>query len=179
MPDDLVFMMGKYEARIPADRAYSTNHLWLQRHDGAYRVGFTAYSVRLLQDVYFLDWTIDPDTPVRHRQEIGQIESSKALSSLYAPADGRVLAFNEALLDDPSAINTDGYARGWLFTFATDAPLLTPPEYVHLLEDGWEDAQRHINGQVTYVFRGPLSVVQGNCLAFRHGQRTTDNGPRQ
>lgn len=155
MADDLVFMMGQYEARIPGDRLYSKNHLWLKPVDdessgaGHFQVGFTTYSVRLLQDVYFLDWSIDPDTFVREKQDIGEIESSKALSSLYAPFDGKVLDFNELLLDDPSGINTDGYGDGWLFRFETDASPLSPEEYVKVLEDGWEDTQRMLKGQVT------------------------------
>src|SRR5690606_260989 len=112
MADDLVFMMGKFEAHIPTDRMYSENHLALLPCGDRFRVGFTAYSVRLLQDVYFLDWNIDPQTDVAHQQEIGEIESSKALSSLYAPRAGRVLQFNEQLLSDPSAINTDPYGGG-------------------------------------------------------------------
>jgi len=149
MLDPLIFMMGKYEARIPTDRFYSENHLWLQPiADGGYRVGFTSYSIRLLQDVYFLDWTIDPDTTVLKRQPIGEIESSKALSTLYAPADGKVLRFNDAVLSDPSAINVDGYGTGWLYEFATDAPLLDPAAYLKHLEAGWEKDQRYLKGQV-------------------------------
>lgn len=148
MSEPLIFHMGKYEARVPTDRRYSQNHLWLLPEENHYRVGFTAYSVRLLQDVYFLEWDVDTQTAVRKKQEIGQIESSKAVSALYAPADGRLTAFNENLLDDPSAINTDGYGAGWLFTFETEAPLLSPEEYVALLETGWEDTQRLIKGQI-------------------------------
>ena len=148
MAEDLVFMMGKFEARIPADRLYSDNHLWLQQFGDSYRVGFTAYSVRLLQDVYFLDWNVDPDTRVRQKQEIGEVESSKALSSLYAPFDGTLLEFNHTLLDDPSTINTDNYGIGWLYEFQTDAALLTPEQYVQLLDEGWEDTQRHLKGQI-------------------------------
>ena len=148
MPDELIFMMGKYEARIPADRHYTTNHLWLKLDGSRYQVGFTAYSVRLLQDVFFLDWGIDPNTVVREKQDIGVIESSKALSTLYAPCDGTVGEFNELLLDDPSGINTDGYGDGWLFTFETDAELLSPEDYRKLLEDSWEDTQRVIKGQI-------------------------------
>ena len=43
--------MGKYEAAIPPDRLYSENHLWLQDGVGGFRVGFSSYAVRLLQDV--------------------------------------------------------------------------------------------------------------------------------
>jgi len=148
MADDLMFMMGKFEARIPGDRSYSENHLWLQEHGDHYRVGFTAYSVRLLQDVYFLEWSIDPDSAVMAKKEIGEIESSKAVSTLYAPCDGRVLRFNEALLDDPSAINTDNYGKGWLYEFQTDSALLTPGEYVKHLDAGWEKTQQHLKGQI-------------------------------
>jgi len=148
MADELVFMMGNYAARIPTDRVYSENHLWLKSVGDSFRVGFTAYSVRLLQDVYFLSWSIDPETAVRRKQEIGEIESSKAVSTLYAPDAGTVRGFNETLLNDPSAINTDGYETGWLYEFETTVPLLTPEQYVALLEAGWEKTQRMIKGQM-------------------------------
>lgn len=146
---DLTFLMGKYEARFPTDRVYSDNHLWLQA-DGEpnhYRVGFTAYSVRLLQDVYFLEWSIDAHSAVHKKQEIGEIESSKAVSTLYAPADGTILDFNERLLDDPSAINTDGYGKGFLFRMQTDATFLSPEEYVAHLAAGWDKTEKLIKGQ--------------------------------
>ncbi|MEZ6061866.1 MAG: glycine cleavage system protein H [Planctomycetaceae bacterium] len=149
MTEPLHFMMGQFKAVIPVDRLYSRRHMWLQTSaDGAFRVGFTAYSVRLLQDVYFLEWLIDEETLVRDRQEIGEVESSKAVSALYAPAAGTVLSFNAALLNDPSGINADNYGAGWLFEFQTDAELLTPEQYIGVLEAGWEDTQRTIKGQM-------------------------------
>jgi glycine cleavage system H protein len=148
MADELTFMMGKFEASFPVDRWYAENHLWLQEAAGGFRVGLTAYSVRLLQDVYFLDWTIDPQSRVQAKQAIGQIESSKAVSDLYAPCAGVVRDFNQLLLSDPSAINTDGYGAGWLYHFETQAKLLTAAEYVGGLDQGWEKAQRMIKGQL-------------------------------
>jgi glycine cleavage system H protein len=148
MAIDLEFMMGKFAARIPGDRRYAANHLWLKPAADGYRVGFTAYSVRLLQDVYFLSWSIDPQTKVRTKQEIGEVESSKAVSSLYAPFDGHVGQFHEKPLNDPSVINTDNYEEGWLYEFATDAELLTPQQYVDLLAAGWEKTQQVIKGQM-------------------------------
>ena len=151
MAEPLIFMMGKYEAVLPTDRSYSENHLWLQSLEGqeqVYRVGFTSYSIRLLQDVYFLDWTIDPNTIVAKKQAIGEIESSKALSTLYAPADGKVLRFNDAVLSDPSAINIDTYGSGWLYEFQTTVLLLEPSAYLKHLEAGWEKDQRYLKGQV-------------------------------
>lgn len=147
MTEPLVFMMGKFEARIPVDRHYFESHVWAVPDGNLLRVGFTAYAVRLLQDVYFLDWQIDPATDVRKKQAIGEIESSKAVSTLYAPADGHVVRFNEALLNDPSLINADNYERGWLYEFTTPAPLLSPPDYIKVLEAGWEQTQRLLKNQ--------------------------------
>ena len=148
MSDSLVFMMGEYKALIPTDRRYSENHLWVQEGPGGFRVGFTAYSVRLLQDVYFLDWEVAPYTAVNQKDEIGQIESSKAVSSLFPPQAGRILNFNEQLLDDPSSINTDGYGQGWLYQFETEAQFMTPEDYLKFLEMKWPQTQRIIKGQV-------------------------------
>ena len=148
MSEDLVFMMGKFEARIPRDRQYSSSHLWLQPAGDAFRVGFTAYSVRLLQDVYFLDWSVDPNTNVAEKMEIGEIESSKALSTLYAPSAGYLRQFNPALLDDPTPINTDGYGDGWLYELQTDATFLTAEAYRDVLEAGWDETQRLLKGQL-------------------------------
>jgi glycine cleavage system H protein len=149
MVDHLIFHMGKFEARFPLDRVYSRNHMWLAPGDAAYRAGFSAFAVRLLQDVYFLDWSVEAGAAVRDRQEIGEIESSKAVSSIYAPAAGTLVDFNRALLDDPTPINTDGYGRGWLFDFAPEAPRwMSTEEYVRYLDSIWEETQRHLKGQM-------------------------------
>lgn len=151
MPEELVFWMGKYEAKFPTDRLYARNHMWYQSIDnqpGCYRVGFTAYSIRLLRDVYFLDWSVEPGTPVRAKQQIGEIESSKAVSSLYLAVNGTIVTFNEALLDDPSAINVDGYGSGWLLELQTQETLLSPQEYLEVMQAGWDETQRMIKGQM-------------------------------
>ena len=149
MSDPLHFMMGQYKAQIPDDRQYSRRHLWLQESGpGQYRVGFTTYSVRLLQDVYFLEWSIDPGTLVRDKQEIGEVESAKAVSSMFPPCAGKVLSFNQQLLNDPSGINADNYGSGWLYEFETTASLLSAAGYVEFLQSAWEDAQKAIKGQI-------------------------------
>ncbi len=149
MSEQRHFMMGQYMAQIPDDRLYSRRHLWLQETGRErYRVGFTAYSVRLLQDVYFLEWSIDPQTLVRDQQEIGEVESAKAVSSMFPPCAGKVLSFNQQLLIDPSGINADNYGSGWLYEFETAASLLSAAGYVEFLQSAWEDAQRAIKGQI-------------------------------
>lgn len=149
MSEQLIFLMGKYEARFPTDRLYVRHHMWFQATAGAYRVGFTAFAVRMLQDVYFLDWSIEPGTLVKARQEIGEVESSKAISTLHAPADGTLLGFNPALMKDPAAINVDNYGAGWLFDFEPqDVQLLSAAEYIDHLAGIWEETQRQIKGQM-------------------------------
>lgn len=156
MSDGLTFMMGEFEAQFPVDRLYANNHMWCQVDEGSgdaegglVRFGFTAYAVRLLQDVYFLDWLIEAPSELKDRQEFGSIESKKAESALYAPAAGKLIRFNEALMEDPSSINTDKYDKGWLFEMEIANPeFLSPDEYVVLLEDVWVKTQRTIKGQI-------------------------------
>lgn len=149
MSDELVFMMGKFAARFPTDRQYARNHMWAQAIDDGYRFGFSAYAVRLLQDVYFLEWSIDEGTQLREKQAIGAIESSKAESELYSPLTGRLAEFNTALLSDPATINVDTYGQGWLFRMeAGPHGLLSPAEYLEHLKASWAIAERTIKGQM-------------------------------
>lgn len=157
MSEPLKFEMGKFVAEFPTDRLYAKNHMWAEQRGTAYRFGFSAYAVRLLQDVYFLDWTVDAGVALREKQEIGNIESKKAESSLYSPLTGTLLQFNEELLTDPSAINVDKYGNGWLFEIepadpellpGVPGPLLTPSEYLQHLAAVWEVTQRTIKGQM-------------------------------
>jgi glycine cleavage system H protein len=150
MSADRVFMMGNFEASFPADRLYAKNHMWaLGGTADRFRFGLTAYAVRLLQDVYFLDLTISSGMRLSARQEIGSIESKKAESSLYSPTAGVVAAVNEELLDNPGGINLDKYGAGWLFDLDCDpAGLLPVDAYIEHLSAAWEVAQRTIKGQV-------------------------------
>lgn len=152
MSEPLTFEMGKFIAEFPTDRRYAKNHMWAEDRNGIIRCGFSAYAVRLLQDVYFLDWTVDAGVSLKEKQEIGSIESKKAESSLYSPLAGTLLQFNDELLSDPSAINVDKYGNGWLFEMqpadALNDPLLTPQEYLKHLAAVWEVTQRTIKGQM-------------------------------
>ena len=149
-----IFMMGEFEAVFPSDRQYHRNHMWSQQQSsGEERFGFTAYAVRLLQDVYFLDWAIDAPVAITAGQEIGAIESKKAESSLYSAVTGNLARFNEDLMEDPSAINVSKYDTGWLFEM-DDLSLIESTEpldvkgYLDLLVGVWEKTQRTIKGQV-------------------------------
>lgn len=156
--ETFTFAMGEFEAAFPLDRHYAKNHMWAMcienAHDAGiqtWRFGLSAYAVRLLQDVYFLDWESEPPAVVQVRQMIGSIESKKAESDLYAPLQGTLSAINEAVLSDPSLINADPYGAGWMLEFAVDPDhtnvLLSPDQYAEHLTEAWEVAQRTIKGQ--------------------------------
>tara|TARA_R110002073_G_scaffold60209_11_gene151244 strand:+ start:7562 stop:8026 length:465 start_codon:yes stop_codon:yes gene_type:complete len=151
--DSFSFAMGEFTAEFPGDRMYVSNHMWaLQTTDDRWRFGLTGYAVRLLQDVYFLEWTLEPATPIASRQLIGAIESKKAESDLYAPIAGVLVAINETCLTDPSVINADTYGEGWLFEIESQdvGSLLSPDGYLTHLADAWEVAQRTIKGQANH-----------------------------
>ena len=149
MSEPLVFLMGNFAAEFPTDRQYAKNHMWGQQRGEVVRFGFSAYAVRLLQDVYFLDWAVAAGMDLGEKQELGSIESKKAESSLYAPMPGRLVRLNEELLSDPSAINLDKYGDGWLFEIAgSSGGLLTPAAYLEHLAAVWEVTQRTIKGQM-------------------------------
>ena len=150
--------MGEFEATFPTDRHYAKNHMWAKcldpdsnSSDRQWRFGLSAYAVRLLQDVYFLDWEAEPPAELQNRQMIGAIESKKAESDLYAPLAGTLSAINDDVLSNPSLINADPYGEGWMIELSVrheqSESLLSPEDYNEHLKDAWEVAQRTIKGQ--------------------------------
>lgn len=149
MADPLTFMMGKFAAVLPADLRYCRNHMWCRPGDGVHRFGFSAYAIRLMQDVYFLDWSVNSGDVVALKQQIGNIETSKAVSDLFAPIGGTISAINQDVLKDPSAINVDGYGRGWLFEMnGTIENTLDVQGYHDFLAANWDQTQRILKGQM-------------------------------
>jgi glycine cleavage system H protein len=149
MPEDRTFMMGKFPAFLPGELLYARNHMWCRPGDGQARFGFTSYAIRLMQDVYFLDWQVEAGDTVELLQQIGHIETSKAVSDLFAPCAGRIVRWNEDLLNDPSAINVDGHGVGWLFEMEGElAGLMSVDEYYQFLDENWEKTQRVIKGKI-------------------------------
>ncbi|MSR31218.1 MAG: glycine cleavage system protein H [Gemmataceae bacterium] len=149
MSDSLTFMMGKHPAVLPAHLRFARNHLWCAPTAEGNRFGFTSYAVRLMQDVYFLDWQVNSGDDVALLEQIGHIETSKAVSDLFSPAKGKLLRFNEVVLADPSGINVDYHGQGWLFELVGDVGhLMNVQEYLEFLESNWEKTQRMIKGKI-------------------------------
>jgi glycine cleavage system H protein len=99
----------------PDDLRYTAEHEWARAaSDGqAVRVGITDYAQGALGDIVFVNLP-SVGTKVSAGQPLGEVESTKSVSDIYAPFDGVVTARNEALDAQPELVNTDPYGEGWL-----------------------------------------------------------------
>ena len=98
---------------VPDDLRYTSTHEWVRSGDGAVRVGITDYAQDALGDVVYVTLP-EPGTVVQAGQAMGEVESPKTVSDLYAPTNGTVRARNDALAEHPEQVNTDPYGQGWL-----------------------------------------------------------------
>jgi glycine cleavage system H protein len=100
---------------IPEELRYSTEHEWARRLDDGSRVriGITDFAQDALGDVVYVDLPA-VGTRVDAAEAVGELESTKSVSEMYAPVGGVVVAINEALADNPQLLNEDPYGEGWL-----------------------------------------------------------------
>jgi glycine cleavage system H protein len=100
---------------IPEELRYSTEHEWARRLDDGSRVriGITDFAQDALGDVVYVDLPA-VGTRVDAAEAVGELESTKSVSEMYAPVGGVVVAINEALTDNPQLLNEDPYGEGWL-----------------------------------------------------------------
>ena len=106
---------------VPEDLRYSSDHEWARTADGRIRVGITDFAQDALGDVVFVDLPT-PGTTVESGGLIGEVESTKSVSEIYAPVAGEVVAVNEALTDAPEQLNSDPYGEGWICEIAPGDP---------------------------------------------------------
>ena len=107
---------------IPEDLRYTSEHEWVaSTSDGPVRVGITHYAQDALGDIVFVQLP-DEGTVVQQGDSLGEIESTKSVSEIYAPIAGTVVARNATLTDEPELINAEPYAAGWLVEIAPDDP---------------------------------------------------------
>ena len=98
---------------FPSDLRYSEDHEWVRPGDGVCRVGITAFAQDELGEVVFVDLP-EVGQSFTAGEEIGTIESVKAVAEIYSPLAGEVVAVNEALDEEPEKVNADVYGEGWL-----------------------------------------------------------------
>ncbi len=123
---------------IPEDLRYSSEHEWVRTQDGGEatdgvtvaRVGITDYAQNSLGDIVFVQMP-EPGTTVELGDAIGEVESTKSVSEIFAPLGGTVVARNDALDSSPELVNSDPYGDGWMIEIE-----LSDPAQVGDLMDG-------------------------------------------
>ena len=104
--------------QIPDDLRYSSDHEWARANGDVVRVGITDYAQDALGDVVFVDLP-KVGTEVAAGGAIGEVESTKSVSEIYAPVAGKVTAINETLTSAPESVNADPYGEGWICEITT------------------------------------------------------------
>jgi glycine cleavage system H protein len=99
---------------IPDDLRYTAEHEWLApAGEGTFRVGITHYAQDSLGDIVFVQLP-DAGAVYEAAGALGEVESTKSVSEIYAPVAGEIVAVNPALQAAPELINSDPYGEGWL-----------------------------------------------------------------
>ena len=105
-------MMEEYEIRPIF--FYTDKHAWIRLlDDDTVKVGITDYAQKKLKEIVYVELP-EVGREVSQMEQIGSIESVKAVSELLAPVSGKIREVNEKLIDNPSLINKDPYETGWL-----------------------------------------------------------------
>ena len=106
----------------PKEYKYTLEHEWIcpeSKNKG--KVGLADYAQSQLGDIVFLDLPA-PGTQVEQGKKMGEVESVKAVSDIFAPASGRVLEINQTVVDEPGLVNKDPYGAGWLVRLELSKP---------------------------------------------------------
>jgi glycine cleavage system H protein len=108
--------------KFPAELKYTQTHEWAKKgDDGLLWVGITDAAQDMLGDLVFVG-DVKVGQTLKAGETAGVVESVKAASDIYAPVDGEVVAFNDALESEPQQINADPYGA-WIFKMKTAAAL--------------------------------------------------------
>ncbi len=98
---------------IPTELRYTNKHEWIRADGDIGTIGITDYAQDQLGDIVYLDLPA-VGASLAKNDKLGEIESVKAVSDLYAPISGEVLEVNQEAVDQPEAVNEEPYGKGWL-----------------------------------------------------------------
>ncbi len=126
----------------PSDYLYSKEHEWVRVEDDVCTLGITEFAQAELGEVVFVELP-EVGQVFDSGDEIGTIESVKAVAEIYTPLAGEILEINEAVVDDPEILNEDPHHEGWLvkmrFSSADDIKsLMNAEEYEKFTTEGGE-----------------------------------------
>lgn len=105
---------------IPDGLRYTAEHEWVAPGAPTVKVGITHFAQDSLGDIVYVQLP-EPGTTVLVGQSLGEVESTKSVSEIYAPVGGTVVASNGRLGEEPELVNTDPYGEGWLVEIEPDA----------------------------------------------------------
>ena len=126
------------ELDLPDDVSYSEDHEWARPEGEKVRFGISDYAQDQLGDITFVEMPKVGDT-FAQGEEFGAVESTKAVSELFMPVAGEILAVNEALEESPGLVNHDPYGEGWIVEAKPHNPaeldsLMTKEAYLEMLK---------------------------------------------
>jgi glycine cleavage system H protein len=125
---------------VPDELHYTQEHEWVERTGAdTVRVGITDYAQSQLGDVVFVQLP-DVGQAVAPGNPVGEVESTKSVSDVFAPLSGEVVARNEDLDSSPELLNSDPYGAGWMVDIRLDDPgsvdsLMNAGDYRTLIEE--------------------------------------------
>lgn len=124
--------------KVPDSLQYTKDHEWVRREGDLVVVGITDFAQSELGDIVFVELPQKGAT-LTAGKEFGTVESVKAVSEVFAPLSGEVVAVNETLGDAPESVNNDPYGAGWILKVRPSKPdelagLLTASAYAKLIE---------------------------------------------
>ena len=126
------------ELNFPDDIRYAESHEWARPQGDTVKVGISDYAQDQLGDIVFVEMPGAGET-FEKGAEFGTVESVKAVSELYMPVGGEVVAVNTSLDDSPEMVNNTPYTDGWMIEVKPDDPaqldsLLTKDAYLKSLQ---------------------------------------------
>ena len=126
------------ELDLPGDRSYTEDHEWAMEVGKKVKIGISDYAQDQLGDIVFIEMPEEGDT-FSQGDEFGTLESVKAVSELYIPLSGKVIAVNEDLEDQPELLNEDPN-KHWIITIEPSdlsemEELLSSATYLDMLRD--------------------------------------------
>jgi len=126
------------ELNFPDDIRYAESHEWAKPQGDTVKVGISDYAQDQLGDIVFVEMPETGET-FEKGAEFGTVESVKAVSELYMPVGGEVVAVNTSLEDSPEMVNNTPYTDGWMIEVKPDDPaqldsLLTKDAYLKSLQ---------------------------------------------
>jgi len=101
------------ELTLPDDLSYAKTHEWAKCEEDIVVIGISDYAQDQLGDVVYVELP-EIGSQMAKDQEFGTVESVKAVSEIYLPAAGEIVAVNETLSDNPALVNQEPYGDGWL-----------------------------------------------------------------